>query len=140
MHVDALQAAARLTAVEVRAVDDVFDSVREIGIVTHVHRIAAAQFETRADEALRSCALHRVSASDRTGERDEVDARIANHSLGVLMTHVQHLKHAVRQTCVAQAFCEPLGAQRCLRGMFQDHRVARPSAPGSTLFTAMRYG
>ncbi len=53
VHVDALQPATGLAAVEVRAVDDVLDRVREIRIVAHVDRIAAAELEPGADETLR---------------------------------------------------------------------------------------
>ena len=78
VHVDALDAAARLAGVEVRAVDEVLDRVRDVGVVPHVRRIAAAELEPRADEARRGCPLHGVTARDRAREGDEVDARIAD--------------------------------------------------------------
>ena len=45
-------------------------------------------------------------------------------ALGVRVTQVQSLEHAVRQARFAQALREALRAQRRLRGMLQDHRVA----------------
>ena len=65
---------------------------------------------------------------------------VANHALGVLMTHVQHLEHAVGQAGFAKAGGEALGAQRRLRGVLEDHGVARHASPGTTLLTAIRYG
>ena len=47
----------------------------QVGIVAHVDRIAAAQFQAHADEALGGHALHRAAAGHRAGEGHEVDAR-----------------------------------------------------------------
>ena len=119
-------AAAGLAGVEVRAVDDVLDRVREIRIVAHVRRIAAAELEPGADEARRGRTLHGVTAGDRTGERDEIDARIANRRAPCLRdSGCSDLEHAVRQTCFLQALGEALGTQRRLRRMLQDDGVAR---------------
>ena len=140
VHVDALQAATGLAAVEVRAVDDVLDRVREIRIVAHVDRIAAAELEADADEALRGCALHGVAAGDRAGERDEVDARIANRTLRVLVTHVQRLEHAVAAGRLPAGTAAKRSAHsgvcaECFR------TTALPAiSAGTTLFTAIRYG
>src|SRR5207244_3778687 len=49
---DALQPTAGLTGIEVGTVHDVFNSMGQIGIVTHVDRVAAAELETHSDEAL----------------------------------------------------------------------------------------
>ena len=51
MHVDALDAAARLAGVEERAVDEVLDRVGEVGVGAHIGRILAAELEPDADEA-----------------------------------------------------------------------------------------
>ena len=53
VHVDALNPAAALSGIEVCAVDQVIDGVRDVGVVAHVGRVAAAEFEPRADKALR---------------------------------------------------------------------------------------
>ncbi len=70
------------------------------------------------------CALHGMATGDRARERDEVDARIANRALRVLVTHVQSLEYAVRQARFLQRLCETLGAQRRLRRMLENDSVA----------------
>ena len=140
VHVDALQAATGLTAVEVRAVDDVLDRVREIRVVAHVDRIAAAELEAGADEALRRRALHGMAACDRAGERDEVDARIANRTLRVRVTHVQRLKDAVRQTRLAAGTVAKRSAHSGVCAECLSTTALPAISAGTTLFTAMRYG
>ena len=63
VNVDALQPTAGLTGIEVSTVHDVFNSMWQIGIVTYVDRVAAAEFETHSDEALGGDALHGPTAS-----------------------------------------------------------------------------
>ena len=139
MHVDALDAAAGLAAVEVRAVDEVLDGVREIRVVAHVHRIAAAELEAGADEAFRRGALNGMAARDRARERDEVDARIANDALGVFVAQVQDLEHAVRQPGLVQALAKRSAHSGVCAECFRTTALPAMSA-GTTLFTAMRYG
>ena len=126
VHVDALQSAARLAGIEKRAVDDVFDGVIEIGVVPHVHRIAAAELEPDADETRGRGALHGMTAGHRARERDEIHARIANDAVRVFVRGVHHLEHALGQTRGGQAFGEALGRERRLRGMFEDRRRCPP--------------
>lgn len=65
-----------------------------------------------------------MTARDRSGERDEIDARIANRPLGVFVAQVQRLEYAVRQARFLERGGELLGAQRRLRRMLQDDDVA----------------
>src|SRR6267378_1492939 len=94
VNVEALQPTAGLTGVEVSTVHDVFYGVWQIGIVTHIDRVAAAEFEPHADEALGGDALHGPAPSHRPGEGHEVDTRIADDSFGVGVAEVQHLEKA----------------------------------------------
>ncbi len=73
---------------------------------------------------VRRRALHGAAAGDRTRERHEVDARIADDAIRVLVRGMQHLEHALGQTRRFEAFGESLGGKRRLRGMLQDHHVA----------------
>ena len=52
VHVDALDAAAGLAGIEHGAVDQVLDGVRQVGVGAHIGRVAAAELEAEADEAL----------------------------------------------------------------------------------------
>ena len=45
MHVDALDAAARLAGVEERAVDEVLDGVGQVGVRPDIGRILAAELQ-----------------------------------------------------------------------------------------------
>ena len=105
----------------------------------HVGRIAAAEFEAGADEAIRRRALHRVAAGDRAGERDEIDARVADHALRVRVAQVQRLERALGQAGLAQAFLEALGASGVWAECFSTTALPAISA-GTTLLTAIRYG
>ena len=60
VHVDSLDAAAGLAAVEERAVHEVLNRMGEIRIVTHVRRIAATELETCSDKTGRRGALNGV--------------------------------------------------------------------------------
>src|SRR5213082_1792516 len=124
VNVDTLQAAAGLTGVEVRPVHDVLHGVWQIGIVTHIHRIAAAEFEPHPDETLGGDALHRPAAGHRAGEGHEVDARIADDSFGVGVPEVQYLEQAGREPRVGEALGERFRAQGRLGRVLQHHGVA----------------
>ena len=140
VHVDALHPAARLAGVEVRAVDEVLDGVREIGVVAHVRRIAAAELEPDADEARGGRALHGMAAGDRAGERDEVDARIADRRARCLRDSVQHLEHAVRQAGFAAAQLAKRSAHSGVCAECLSTTALPAMSAGTTLLTAMRYG
>ena len=124
VHVHALQSAAGLPGIEVRAVDDVLDGMLEIGIVAHVHRIATAELETHADESRGRRALHGMTAGDGARERHEVHARIADDPVGVVVRGVQHLEYALGKSRRSQALGKALGGERRLRGMLEHHHVA----------------
>src|SRR5882672_7333260 len=49
VYVDALQPAAGLAGIEKGAVDDVLDGMGQVGIVTHIDRIAAAKLQADTD-------------------------------------------------------------------------------------------
>ena len=139
VHVDALDAAAGLAAVEERAVDEILDGVREIRIVTHIRGIAAAELEARADEALRHGALNGVPARDRAGERNERDARVLHDALRVLVREMQHLEHAFRQAGFAKHSAKRSAHSGVCAECFSTTALPAMIA-GTTLFTAMRYG
>ena len=125
VDIDALDAAAGLPGVEERAVDEVLDRVREIGIRAHVRRVLAAEFETDADEAAGRGALDRCTTSNRAGEGDVADVLVRDETCCRLVAHVQELQQAVRQAGLARRGGEPLGAERRLLRVLQEHRVAR---------------
>ena len=69
-------------------------------------------------------ALHRVTARHRSGECHEIDAWVADHTIGVVMIHVQDLEYALGQPRLAEALREPLRAERRLRRMLEQHYVS----------------
>ena len=96
-----------------------------IRIVPHIRRIASAQLEAGADEALRQRALDRVAARHRTGERDEGDARIFHDRSVSACDRCRTWNTPSGRPASREAFGEALGAQRRLRGVLQHHRIAR---------------
>jgi hypothetical protein len=66
-----------------------------------------------------------MAARHRTREGHEVHARVADHAVGVLVRGMHELEHARGQARQLQAFGEVFGAQRRLRRVLEDHRVAR---------------
>ena len=110
----------------------------EVRIRTHVGRIVAAELQADADEALGRRALNRVTALDRARERDEVDARVADHPLGVRVRQVQNLEHAGGQTGIARS--RRRIARRTSGVCAECFRITALPAmiAGTTLFTAMR--
>ena len=62
VDVDPLDRAARLAAVEERAVGQVLDRVGEVGIGADVGRVLAAELEADAEEAAGGRLLHRMAA------------------------------------------------------------------------------
>ena len=95
------------------------------GVVTHVHRIAAAELEPHADEAAGRRALHRVTAGHRAGEGDEVDARILHDPFRRrVIAACSTWNSPSGSPAAASAFGETLGAQWRLRRVLQDDRIA----------------
>jgi hypothetical protein len=125
VHVNPLDRAAGLTAVEERAISQVLDRVREIGIGADVGRVLAAELQADAGKA-RSCGLlHAVPARDRAGEAHEIDRAACDHPRGRIVAEMEMLEHARRQPARRERLADALGAQRGLRRVLQDHRVAR---------------
>jgi hypothetical protein len=103
----------------------VLDGMLEVGIGPYVRGIVAPELEPSAGETPGGRALNRVPALDRARERNEVDARVADHALGVGMREVQDLEESGGQPGLRETGGELFGAQRRLRGMLEDHSVAR---------------
>ena len=125
MHVDALDRAAGLAAVEERAVGEVLDRVLEIGIGSHVRGVLAAELQPDLEKAPRCGLLHAASAGDRAGEATKSTAPLVDDPRNRLVTEVQMLEHARGQPARGARLADPLGAKRGLRRVLQDHRVAR---------------
>ena len=96
VHVDALDAAAGLAGVEHGAVDQVLDGVRQVGVGADISRIAAAELEAEADEALGRGLHDGMAGRHRAGEVHVVDAVGADQLQRVVMRHVQVLEQAPR--------------------------------------------
>ena len=126
VHVDALQAATGLAAVEVRAVDDVLDRVREIRVVAHVDRIAAAELEPGADEALRAarCTAWPPATEPVNATKSTRGSRIARSVSAWLMCSAWNTPSG--RPASLQRTREALGAQRRLRRVLQNARRCRP--------------
>ena len=85
MHIDALDAAAALAGIEIRAVDDVLDRVREIDVGAHIGRVLAAKLKPDAREGAGRRALDRLAGRDRAGEADLIDRAGADQLGGVVV-------------------------------------------------------
>jgi hypothetical protein len=96
VHVDPLDAAARLAGVVVGAVDEVDCRPRELGVSAHIRGILASELQGSSDETLRGGLLDRVSALDRAGECDERDAGVADDVRHSRMIEMQYLQSSVR--------------------------------------------
>src|SRR6185295_16814060 len=114
MHVDSLDAAARLARVEERAIDEVLDRMREIGIGPHIGRILTAQLEPDANEAAGRRLLDGTAGIDRSGEGDVIDTGVGDQPFHLGVTAMQRLKYPSRQSGSRERLCEAFGAQRGL--------------------------
>jgi hypothetical protein len=65
-----------------------------------------------------------MAAAHRAGEGDEVDARIGDGALGGGVIGVEELEDSVGQAGRGECFGEALGAQRRLRRVLEEDRVA----------------
>ncbi|MCY1438862.1 hypothetical protein D9M71_550780 [compost metagenome] len=97
----------------------------EVGIGPYISRVLAAQFQPRADKAPGGGALDHGAAGHRAGEGDMPDLRCLDQPLGVIMGEMQVLENARRQAGPGKGFDHALGAQRGLRGVLEQHAVAR---------------
>src|SRR5437764_6444415 len=70
MHVNALDAAAALSGIEIAAIDQVFDRVRKIGVAAYIGRILAAELKADAGERAGRRLLDCPPGADRSGEAD----------------------------------------------------------------------
>jgi len=124
VRIDALDAAAGLTRVEESAIHQGFHGMRQIGVGAHIARIVAAQFQPDADKTSGGRLLHRHAAGHGTGETDEIHFRRADHALGRFVRGMQVLKHALGKTGGTESFGKPLGHQRRLGRVLEQHDVA----------------
>ena len=125
VHVDALDRAAGLAAVEERAVGQVLDRVREIGIGPYVGGVLAAELEADAEKTRGCGLLHAVPAGDRAGEAHEVDLAARENPCGRIVPEMEVLEDARGQAARRERLADALGAKRGLRRVLQDHRIAR---------------
>ena len=94
MHIDALDAAAALAGIEIGAVDDVLDRVREIDIGAHIGRVLAAELQPDAREGAGRSPLDRLPGRDRAREADLVDAARRDQLRGVVVRERQRAEQA----------------------------------------------
>ena len=124
MHIDPLDAAAGLAGIEHGAVHKILDGVGQVGIGAHIGGIAAAELETQADEAIGRRLHDGVAGGDAAGEVHIVDPVGADQLQRVVVGHVQMLEQALGQAGFLEGGGEALGAERRLRRMLEDHRIA----------------
>src|SRR5690606_353798 len=79
VHVDPLDPATRLPRVEEGPVDEIGGGRLDGRVGPYIGRVLAAEFEAETDETTRRGAHDGMATADRSGERDEVDARVADH-------------------------------------------------------------
>ena len=137
VHVDPLDRAAGLTAVEERAVGEVLDRVLEIGIRSHVRGVLAAQLQSDLEKAPRARLLHAASAGDRAGEAHKVDRAAVDDSGGRVVAEVQMLEQTRGQPGRGARLADPLGAERVWAECFRITALPASNA-GTTAFTAVR--
>ena len=77
------------------AFGDGFNRVLQIGITAHIRRVLAAEFQTNADKPPTGRALDHLTTRHRSGKRDKIDLRRANHRFGIGVIQVQVLKDAI---------------------------------------------
>jgi hypothetical protein len=121
VHIDPLDRAA----VEERPVGEILDRVIEIGIGSYVRRVLAAELQSDLEEAVRCRLLHAVPAGYGACKAHEVHQAAADDPRGGVMTEVQVLKDARGQPGRHEGLADPLGAERRLRRMLEDYRIAR---------------
>ena len=94
VDVEALDATARLPAIEKHPVDQVLDGEVQIGIGAHVGRVLAAQFQPDTDETAMGGGLDHFAAADRAGKGDEIDLGGPDHLRRRWVVEMQELKDA----------------------------------------------
>jgi len=124
VHVDPLDPATRLTGVEERSVGQVRGGVVQVGVGSDVAGVLAAQLQADLDEPLGRRPLDGAATLDRAGEVHVADARVADHVGDGVVAQVKRLDHAVGHAGLAKGVGHPLGHERGLRGVLQQHRVA----------------
>ena len=96
MHVDPFNAAAGLAGVEHSSIDEVFHRMGEVRVVADVSWILASKLQRSADESIQRGLLDRVPSGNRSSERDEGDAWVADDLRRVVMAEMEELKDSFR--------------------------------------------
>ncbi|MNF99819.1 hypothetical protein D3C84_827350 [compost metagenome] len=114
-----------MPGVEEAAVHQVFHGVFEIGVGANVGRVFAAELQAHADEIRDGCLLDLQASVHRTREVHLLYVAGDDGYCGTGMTEQQVLEQPFRQIGSAKSFSETLADQQGLRGVFEDHAVAR---------------
>ena len=123
LHVDAL-AAAGLPRVEERAVDEILDCLRQIGIGAHISRILAAELEPDAGKGAGRGLLDLLPAEHGARDVHLVDLPRRDDRRGRRMGQGQCLHEALRCAGPVEGLLETLADEQGLRRMFENHGVA----------------
>ena len=125
MDVDPLDAAAALARVEAGAVDQAFDGLAEVGILAHIGRVFAAELQIGRDEGFCRRRAARHAHRDRARERHQLGSTAGHDPQRRGVLQMQVLEHAGWQARQVERLLEPLGAQRGLRRVLEQHDIAR---------------
>ena len=125
VDVDALDATAALPGIEEGAVDQTFDCEFQIGVCRDIGRILAAEFEAECRERSGRRALHRAPRLDRSGECDMIDMAARDDGFGLAVLQHDVGEQALGQTDGVERLLEAVADQQCLRGLLEQHRIAR---------------
>lgn len=114
-----------LTRVEHGSVHQVVGRPGDVNVAPNVRRVLSAQLESNALEplAFRRCSLDALSAGDRSGERDKVDARVGGQLERVCALEVEDLEDVLGQTGGTKSRLESDGRRRRLRTGLEEESV-----------------
>ena len=129
VDIDALDAAAALAGIVEGAFDQIGDGMVELDVGQHIGRVLAAEFQAERHEGSRRGLFDRPPAGHRAGEVDMIDLAGAEQSFGLGVVQHDVLEDVLRQVGLLEGPGEALADQERLRGVLQDHRASRPSAP-----------
>ena len=88
INIDALDTATGLPRIEHGAIGYGLDRVLHIGVLAHVGRVLAAEFEADPDKAAGRNSLDHFATGYRPGKSDVVDHGRLNHGFGVAVSEV----------------------------------------------------
>ncbi|MNQ81273.1 hypothetical protein D3C85_962860 [compost metagenome] len=125
VHVDAFDGAAALPGVEETAVHQVCHGVLEIGIGAHIARVLATQFQAHAEETAHGGSLHDRAGLHGTGEVHLMHAPGGDDGRGLPVIEQQVVEQPIGQVGPAHRLGETLADQQGLRGVLENHAVAR---------------